>query len=257
MERAFYSSSEDRSVSTYRAEQEVKSWKAPPLGRLTVEVSQPSHGGSLECCTNNEISTSIMLQLRFDPRGKSQPPQLRTLQPTLKAVTTLTTRPETTHLAADNIVTDAQYQGTSVQEISLPPVDISSAQWVKHSACESSSTPQPITSHTGTSYTASIAVPIILQKSSKLLPTFHSCLVSRIYRLELRACYQMSDTAILHRFVKLDMPIQLNNLQDSNRLNHSPSVSPAPCDNTKQWRIQACTQRQTDTLPSYLDSITK
>jgi hypothetical protein len=58
-------------------------------------------------------------------------------------------------------------------------------------------------------YTASIIVPITLPPGKAFVPTFHSCLISRIYALELCVSYQTPNANALASSVTLKIPLQV------------------------------------------------
>ncbi|KAF9891330.1 hypothetical protein FE257_004185 [Aspergillus nanangensis] len=183
------------------ADEELKSdWKAVALGRFAVIGHSPA---SFLCPSTKIQHNSVTFQLRFDPVGDIHPPRLRTLHSSLMASTTLTTSPKTYLLSPTNMPTNTPGCGEHVTAISFPSVDISSTRWIKHVS----------TSTRGLEaaevyYTASMTVPIHLPKNGGLLPTFHSCLVSRTYLLKLRLSYRMHNTpAAVSRAIKLETPI--------------------------------------------------
>lgn len=62
---------------------------------------------------------------------------------------------------------------------------------------------------TGVYYTTSIVVPITLPKDKAFVPTFHSCLVSRIYTLRLSVSYRTLYASVVDPSVLLKVPVQL------------------------------------------------
>lgn len=99
---------------------------------------------------------------------------------------------------------------------------VSSAQWEKHSASSGSDRRDSI--HRVTSedsddpsassfkdnyYTTSIIIPITIPNSKIFVPTFHSCLVSRTYSLDLSLTYHTAGMKILKPTISLCVPIQI------------------------------------------------
>ncbi|KAJ9359063.1 hypothetical protein C8Q69DRAFT_477679 [Paecilomyces variotii] len=60
-----------------------------------------------------------------------------------------------------------------------------------------------------TFYTASILVPITLPKSKSFVPTFHSCLISRTYALDLCVSYYTPNANLIAPSSSLRVPIQI------------------------------------------------
>jgi hypothetical protein len=68
----------------------------------------------------------------------------------------------------------------------------------------------PSTSLSGdTYYTASVVIPISLPKNKTFVPTFHSCLISRTYSLDLSLTYHTPGANVLTPTVSLRLPIQV------------------------------------------------
>ncbi|KAF7631531.1 hypothetical protein F9C07_2251722 [Aspergillus flavus] len=206
--------------------QEVKSqWKRQALGRLEAVVSilQPIQVPSL-CLPTDTVNTDVALQLRFDPVRDTLPPRLAKIHPTLKQSTLFSTKPQDDYPSIDNIIADQMSRGAHVQVSSLPSHTISSIRWTKHmlpqysgssgfdQSSQPSSTTQTglsLTPSSGCYYTASVMVPVSLPSNSDLAPTFHSCLVSRAYALELRLSYCMPNASVFQRMSTLEVPVKI------------------------------------------------
>ncbi|KAF9891465.1 hypothetical protein FE257_003931 [Aspergillus nanangensis] len=253
-------------------EQEVKKSKnsSSTLGQLTAvaPVSQLIQGGSVKSSSSSSMDTCVSVQLRFDPVGGTQPPQLRTLYSTFKASTVLDAQPNIRPLAFGD-APDSRYQGAHVTTTSLPSIDASFIQWAQ---CIE---PRNTTSCTdGLYYTASINIPITLPKRD-LLPTFHSCLISRSYSLDLNLSYRMPGTIGGHRAIKLQVPVEvgkaydsdtsrrsLENTADDSKLSCFDILPPSYIDQersgtrtTAPQRMVQIVQKQAEGLPGYYEVV--
>src|SRR4051794_9420264 len=104
--------------------------------------------------------------------------------------------------------------GDYTESMRLSTRSITSVRWKKCFAADSISIvqgPVALTNHglssSNTYYTASIIVPIALPKSKAFPPTFHSCLVSRIYSLDIALSYCNSKPTLLHATLSLRVPL--------------------------------------------------
>lgn len=88
------------------------------------------------------------------------------------------------------------------------------------------SIPEPSSEYKGKSfYTARVVVPVALPKGSKIfVPSFHSCLVSRIYGLDLYVSIQTPNTTVKDPTLHLKLPIQIST-EGSSALLTSPMSS--------------------------------
>ncbi|KNG80687.1 hypothetical protein ANOM_011091 [Aspergillus nomiae NRRL 13137] len=198
--------------------QEVKGqWKGQALGRLeaVASIQQPIQvppGRS----PIDRLIIHVGLHLRFDPVRDTLPPRLAKIHPTLKQSTLFSTQPQEDFPSLDRIISDQMCRGAHVQVCSLPSTAISSIRWTKHTLPRHSGSSGSVkdstpfrTSTPGCFYTASAMVPITLPTNRDLVPTFHSCLLSRIYALELRLSYHMPGAPILQRAVALEVPVKV------------------------------------------------
>ncbi|KAB8215364.1 hypothetical protein BDV33DRAFT_208438 [Aspergillus novoparasiticus] len=221
-----YSRSEKTDLYRPSITQNVKSqWKRQTLGRLEAVASilHPIQASSL-CLPTDRMNTHVALQLRYDPVRDTLPPRLAKIHPTLKQSTLFSTKPQDDHPSIKNIIADQMSRGAHVLVSSLPSHTISSIRWTKHvlpqysgssgfdQSSQPSSTTEPrlsLTSSTGYYYTASVMVPVSLPSSNDLAPTFHSCLVSRTYALELRPSYRMPNASVFQQMSTLEVPVKI------------------------------------------------
>ncbi|KAL1877823.1 hypothetical protein Plec18167_004792 [Paecilomyces lecythidis] len=198
-------------------------------GRLVIEASQPkplqgdytsSNGSS---CPASTVAT---LHLRFDPVADELPPRLGTLWAKIKASTFYSVIPWDSFPSKSANTYWTNIRGVYTETVPLSSRCIALVQWEKHHAngndaisrrtsLQSASSTETLTSGPSASYsgktfyTASILVPITLPKSKSFVPTFHSCLISRTYALDLSVSYHTPNTNVLTPSSSLRVPIQL------------------------------------------------
>ncbi|KAH0551096.1 hypothetical protein GP486_007556, partial [Trichoglossum hirsutum] len=206
------------------------------LGRLTVEAAQPR---SLRLPpprsgASRQVATMATVKLRFDPTDENTaPPKLGTLVSKLKVHTFFGVKPMNTLPGKE----DALYTfGRSVYSTSvqLSSRCIESVRWERRKEGETEdgrrdSCVSTLTGMTGEStpsnrsrrsstgskhgifHIAEILVPITLPKSKAVPPTFHSCLVSRVYALDFSLSAQApSGASISSCSLSLKVPIQIS-----------------------------------------------
>ena len=196
------------------------------LGRLTMEAVQPQSlrlkpPKSVASCPT---TTMAKINLRFDPADtSSQPPRLQQLNSKLYVQTYFTTRPMSDVPTRASTTYDGS-RGSYIDTISLSTRCVESAQWTlrkgepfrrdsAYSSMSSSSLdlPEVPTSSDETPfYTAQVLVPITLPMDKAFVPTFHSCLVSRIYQLELSLSIAPPGKSSTTSSIKLLVPIQVS-----------------------------------------------
>lgn len=217
------------------------------LGRLVMAASQPKplqlRPTTKKSESTDPVSTVATLHLRFDPIRDEQPPKLGTLWSKLKVSTFYTTNPWTDFPARTPALTWSTDSGVYTETVPLASRCIASAQWEKHTAgddfarrdsMQSMSSAESITgpsaSYSGkTYYTASLLVPITLPKEKAFVPTFHCCLVSRVYALELCISYHTPHANILAPTCSLKIPIQITSERNAdartNQLADNPMIT--------------------------------
>ena len=109
-------------------------------------------------------------------------------------------------------------RGLYRETLTLSTLCLSNIQWQKHSP----STNPPATQHPsisnpskayngGSFYTAMVTVPITLPKGNKVLvPSFHSCLVSRMYELDLYLSLNTPSATLTDPKVHLKLPLHVS-----------------------------------------------
>lgn len=206
------------------------------LGCLTMESSQPRslRLPPLRSKSSSPVTTMATVNVRFDPADESaQPPALSSLNTKLKVATYFASVPMND---IPSKITDFHYSSTKgvlVETIVLSSRCIASAPWERHSSptpnrrdsafstLSNPIIPEPSSSYNGkTFYTTQILVPITLPKGSKVfVPTFHSCLVSRVYSLDI---YLSISAMVTAPSMHIKVPIQIS--MEGNP-NARPSIS--------------------------------
>ncbi|KAJ0425097.1 hypothetical protein BJY00DRAFT_274751 [Aspergillus carlsbadensis] len=208
-----------------RREKDVKRGTLRPRqGRLVAAASQPK---PLQLNHPNKepesVSTAATVHLRFDPVGDEEPPRLGTVWSKLRVATYYAAHPWEDYPTSSAVsVVGMTGEGVYYDTVPLSKMCLASAQWTKHAnstlvrrdSLQSTSSAESITGPTAcfsgdAYYTASVVVPVTLPKDKAFVPTFHSCLISRLYTLDLCVSYHTPNMNILTPTVSLKIPIQL------------------------------------------------
>ncbi|CEN59287.1 Putative Arrestin (Or S-antigen), N-terminal domain protein (AFU_orthologue; AFUA_6G13380) [Aspergillus calidoustus] len=208
-----------------RREKDVKRGTLRPRqGRLVAAASQPK---PLQLNPPNKepesVSTAATVHLRFDPVGDEEPPRLGTIWSKLRVATYYAAHPWEDYPNSSAVsVVGMTGDGVYYDTVPLSKMCLASAQWTKHAgntlvrrdSLQSTSSAESITGPTAcfsgdVYYTASVVVPVTLPKDKAFVPTFHSCLISRVYTLDLCVSYHTPNMNILTPTVSLKIPIQL------------------------------------------------
>ncbi|OOQ87026.1 arrestin (or S-antigen), N-terminal domain protein [Penicillium brasilianum] len=195
------------------------------LGRLVASASQPKPIRLLppSCETSDTVSTMTSVHLRFDPVGDEQPPKLGSMTSKIKASTFYSAGPwDDFPMHSGSTPISQVGQGLFTESVPISNMCVASAKWVKHVAsteCERRDSLQSTTSDDSTGpstslsrdtyYTTSVVIPISLPKNKTFVPTFHSCLISRTYSLDLSLTYHTPGANVLTPTVSLRLPIQV------------------------------------------------
>ncbi|KEF56926.1 uncharacterized protein A1O9_07116 [Exophiala aquamarina CBS 119918] len=227
-----------------RKEKNVKKgfFKIGKTGRLVAETTQPKslHLPHPSKRTGEPVSTMATINLRFDPASPEDvPPLLDSIVSKLRVYTFFGAAPYKAIPEVRSCDNWSSLHGVYPETISLSSRCLSTVSWVRHDGSErqSSSSSSALSrrpsaySTSSTSsvlepsclyqagspfYTATILVPVALQNVSGtsrpkvLVPTFHSCIVSRIYSLELNLSYRTPGASIAASHVVLKSPIQIS-----------------------------------------------
>ncbi len=199
------------------------------LGKIHVSAAQPSAlvlpAPSSGSSTAPTITATV--NLRFDPNDKSsQPPKLGGLTTKIKSTTFFAARPNMEFPSHFSMI--QQYEmtrGVYDASTSLSSRCVESVSWSKqksapeytrrNSNSSSSSSdysdegPAPEPKEGSDYYTAQILVPITLPTSKTWVPTFHSCIASRVYTIDMALTIHTPGTGVPATTVNLHLPVQI------------------------------------------------
>lgn len=194
------------------------------LGRLAVSSSQPKTIRLLppSCDARDTVSTVATVQLQFYPVDNEKPPRLGSMSTRLRSSTFYSATPWEDFPSQNDILPFSHVgQGLFNESVPLSTMCVASAQWEKQTVCESdrrdslhsNSSSDSITAQStfsgSTYYTASVVIPITLPNNKTFVPTFHSCLVSRTYSLDLTLSYHTPGANVLTPSISLRLPVQI------------------------------------------------
>ena len=216
---------------------------AAKSGYLAVEAIQPlpfylPHPTKQDPCPPTTMAT---LELRFESlEANVKPPKLSMLNSRLKIVTFYSSVPLRSIPVKSNTFHYEGNRGIYVDTVSLASRCVEGVQWTKDDApirrdsaiCLSrmataasnkkvdkkqrAPTPPP----DAPTYAASILIPLTLPKRKSFIPTFHSCLVSRIYLLDIVLTVSSGATG---SNMHLKIPIQIASIGNPDA---RPQISP-------------------------------
>ncbi|KAF2731568.1 arrestin [Polyplosphaeria fusca] len=206
----------DPSDPEYRMRQEKvirKGLFKGKLGTLTAQgqQSKPLVIPGARTVGTPTITTMAKLVLRFDPAdADATPPKLTSLATKIRVSTYYASAPRHSFPVRSTLGYDLT-QGVYTENINLSTMCVASAPWIKHAASDNPPTDSPLRRDSGISdcstlgpdeafssgvlqpsksykpgssfYTTEVVVPVALPLNKNFLPTFHSCLVSRVYAL--------------------------------------------------------------------------
>ena len=192
------------------------------LGRLVVQSAQPqslklpyARGPNSDC----NPTTIATMNVRFDPIDESSPlPSLNTVQAKLKVATCYASVPMDEIPTKSSDFHSSSVRGIFVETLNLSSLCLSNIEWEKQTSStnlpnrRNSGIPSPSEAYNGGSfYTAKVAVPVSPPKGSKVLvPSFHSCLVSRMYALDLYLSVSTPSATVIDPTIRLKLPLQVS-----------------------------------------------
>ncbi len=204
---------------------------AGKLGKITVSASQTK---ALAVPSSSTAEATIMatLKLRFDPsETNTQPPRLGSLTSKIKSSTFYAVK-ALSDLAcrASMAIAYDLTRGVYTTTTSLATRCVENVSWTEHqpqpirrdsgySTCsatssDSSCSEATVTPATHRWYEASILVPLTLPASKTWLPTFHSCLASRIYSLDMSLSVHTPGAGVPSSTISLRLPVQISSGPD-------------------------------------------
>ncbi|KAK3674216.1 hypothetical protein LTR78_006063 [Recurvomyces mirabilis] len=191
-------------------------------GVLSMEAAQPA-SFSVSARHDPEQRTTSMatVMLRFDPVDRTAAlPKLGNLVAKLKVATYFASTARHHFPSKKNSAQDLS-QGIHSEQMTLASRCMGNVEWVKvdpakpssterrDSACsavETGNIPAPSEGYTGQAYyTARLLVPITLPANKTFVPTFHTCLISRVYQLKLEL-----GLSGIGQNINLKVPIQIS-----------------------------------------------
>lgn len=247
-------------------------------GMLSAKTSQPS---SLQQphprnSSNVPVTSMTTVNLRFDPVNMDdQPPRLERIVCTLKICTSFSDSPRTRIVEPHQSSNGSDMQGMYFRSLELSSRNLSTVSWTQESSSSGSSslpaasvrlssqttsTTTPISDNykKSPSFTASLVVPISLPTATNsgyqytFPPTFQSCLVSRIYVVELDIMYYASgpNIGVSHMILKVPVQIGAEGATPLGPLTVPEEVSIANIDH--QFHFDGSTSEEPETTsPSY------
>lgn len=197
------------------------------LGTLVMEAVQPS-AMMLRSESGAHSNSMANIRLRFDPADdKALPPRLGSLDSKIKVCTYFASTARPIFPGKATAISEIA-QGMHCEQFDLPKRSVARTEWTKHepgerpaperrdSGLSTSSMhanfarsifTKPSAAYKGGSYfTAVLEMPIALPEKKTFVPTFHTCLVSRIYQLKFELGLQ---TAGIVGSVDLRVPFQI------------------------------------------------
>jgi hypothetical protein len=220
------------------------------LGRITVSAAQPS-AIILPSPSSTDASATQMatVNLRFIPHdASSTPPRLGGLTSKIRAVTCFAARPAHTFPSRFRLVSQFEItKGVYTTTVPLASRCVESVAWEKQlpqrgmtrrrsdSSTDSSASDLSdckLSPSDGNldlpSYTASVLVPINLPANKVWIPSFHTCITSRIYLIELSLSIHTPGAGIPSTTCVLKLPIQLAaNANQTSRTSLTPAEAAA------------------------------
>ncbi|KAN0093627.1 hypothetical protein V8E51_016811 [Hyaloscypha variabilis] len=211
------------------------------LGKITVSATQPSAIILPSPSLGDTLPATAMatLNLRFDPHDKaSQPPRLGGLTTKIKATTFFAARPN--EFLPSHTTMTAHFEtvrGVYDTAVPLSSRCVEAVSWTKHKAApaytrrgsasssDSSdcSDDSPEAKPGSEYYSATVLVPITLPTSKTWIPSFHSCIVSRTYTIDLNLSIHTPGSGVPASTVSLHLPFQIG--ADGNQNEQAPMTA--------------------------------
>ncbi|KAE9368803.1 hypothetical protein N431DRAFT_470490 [Stipitochalara longipes BDJ] len=211
------------------------------LGKITVSATQPSAIILPSPSLGVTLPATAMatLNLRFDPHDKSsQPPRLGGLTTKIRATTFFAARPN--EFLPSHTTMTAHFEtvrGVYDTTVSLSSRCVEAVSWTKHKAAPAYTRRNSASSSDSSDcsdncpeakpgseyYSATVLVPITLPTSKTWIPTFHSCIVSRTYSIDLNLSIHTPGNGVPASTVALHLPIQV--AADGNQNEQAPMTA--------------------------------
>ncbi|KAJ6071126.1 hypothetical protein N7499_009140 [Penicillium canescens] len=168
------------------------------IGQLEVSSAQPPAIQLHSPQPHNDVSTTLKIDLRFQPTRTSQaPPSLLAAQFQLRAMTFFGLEPWRDSPDLSDISTWGPRQAFWSEHVALTADRDINVDWKSHSE----------KGHAV--FTASIQVPVSLPCHRRYPTTFHSCLVSRVYAVKVNLFYRAHEKARGTSSISLSVPVEI------------------------------------------------
>ncbi|KAF2482631.1 hypothetical protein BDY17DRAFT_163183 [Neohortaea acidophila] len=202
-----------------RIERTIRNKGLIKSGALIIETERPQtvYIASSPAQRKDSISTTIKVALRFDPiHDGHSPPRLGRLVTLLQTSTFFGTNKRDGFPTRQSVKEDMA-QAVHTHHHVLSRRNVASVQWTKvrdqqgetaESSQEHATLGPSKTYKGGVYYVAEVVVPLSLPGNVTFVPTFHSCLMSRVYSLEL--CLGVQDGNMLSRAIRLQTALELS-----------------------------------------------
>ena len=196
------------------------------LGTLVMEAQQPQ-SLQMRSYHNPDSQTTIMakIMLRFDPIDANlPPPRLGNLSSKLRVTTFFASTARHTFPTKLVSLLDLS-QGLHTEHLNLSSRCMTNVEWTERDPVEpqtlerrdsatstrsmdTGTIPEASASYKGGSYyTAHLLVPVTLPANKAFVPTFHSCLISRVYALKLDLS---TSNVSIGPSMELKVPVQIS-----------------------------------------------
>ncbi|KAL8688409.1 MAG: hypothetical protein Q9224_004892 [Gallowayella concinna] len=205
------------------------------FGTLVMESAQPPslHLPPLRAENPCPVTTMAKIKLRFEPASaEDQPPKLSSLVSKLKVATFFATKPMRDIPSRSSEFHYSSDKGLYVESLLLSSRCVEAVAWAKHTSPPTSShqdlsrlsildssipAPSEFYREGQDYYTARILAPVTLpgivegDTNHKIfLPTFHTCLLARVYALDFHLTCRTPSASITMPEMHLKLPIQIS-----------------------------------------------
>ncbi|KAJ5939719.1 arrestin (or S-antigen) N-terminal domain protein [Penicillium verhagenii] len=220
----------DQTYFCARKENKVKrNFLQPSIGRMVASCAQPK---AIQLLISNSegkerVASIATLKLEFHPAGDEKPPDLHSIVCKLRISTFYSVFPwQDFPYRFGTLPLSRAGQGLKTSVLPVCKMRVATQQWQKHSKPSNDDrfefslcSDNPSASLAGaTYYTAAIVIPLRLPNSKSFVPTFHSCLISRTYSLDMSLSYNSPGMSIHASSISLNVPIQMTTRRNATQL---------------------------------------